>query len=186
MNKLSILFYILVLPYCCSAQWLTGVTTKWNDSFVEWTLFAEAADDEEEEMEGDLQLRWPSRNDWTEWTYDIGDENGSIKQTFKNRPGQWDIRGFGKTITARTRWNNDFSEWRITDNSTTLIFKSRWRNNINEWSLNDETHGSFALRTEWDDDPREWRVYDDLDEEISMPMKMAMVFIAIYHSSPKQ
>ena len=184
MKKTTILLFFFVLPYFCSAQWLTGLTTKWSDSFVEWALFAET--DDEEEIEGELQLRWLSQNDWTEWTYEIGDETGTIKQTFKNRTGQWDIRGFGETITARTCWNNDFSEWRVTDNTTAFIFKSRWRNNINEWYLNGETHGNFAIRTASDNDPRDWQIYDDLDEEISLPMKMAMVFIAIYHSSPKQ
>lgn len=181
MKKLFFLLLLFAMPWFVQAQWLTGVATKWNDSFIEWSVFTE-----NEEEEGSLEIRWKRQLDWSNWDYQVGDEYGSIRQSFSNDPSQWVIRGSEDVITARTRWVNDFREWRITDNSTTLIFRSRWKNNFNEWLLADEQYGNFAVLTTWSDDPREWEIVDELDEDISLTMKMAMVFIAIYQSSPKQ
>jgi len=177
------LFLLLALFWPClsNAQWLTGIGSKWNDSFIEWTLFTE-----EEELEGDLELRWKRQLDWSIWEYQLGDNYGSIKQSFPNDPSQWVIKGSEESITARTRWVNDLREWRITNNSITLIFKSRWKNDFNEWILDDNRFGEFVVSTEWKDDPREWQIIDELNDAISIDMKMTMVFIAIYHSSPKQ
>ena len=181
MKSVVYIFLMLSSPLLCQAQWLTGIGSKWNDSFTEWALFTE-----EDELEGNLEIRWKRQFDWTVWDYQLGDERGSIKLSFPNDPSQWVIRGSDEVVTARTRWINDFREWRITNNSITLVFKSRWKNDFNEWMLDDDRFGEFVVVTEWKDDPREWQIIDELNETIGMTMKMAMVFIAIYHSSPKQ
>ncbi|MEM8906690.1 MAG: hypothetical protein AAGD05_02490 [Bacteroidota bacterium] len=177
-----LLLLFIGMPLLCRAQWLSGIATKWNDSFIEWAVF-----DETGEEAGSLEIRWKRRLDWSVWDYQVGEERGSIKLSFANDPSQWVIRGPDEIITARTRWINDLREWRITNNSITLIFKSRWKNNFNEWLVDDgEKYGNFAVATEWEGDPRNWQILDELDEDISLTMKMAMVFIAIYHSSPRQ
>ncbi len=129
-------------------------------------------------------MTWQNQNDWSQWEYSLGDFNGTIKMTFTNQPGQWDIRGGGTVITAKAKWANDWREWRITDNSTTLTFKTKWGNSFDKWVLRDTDHGSFEVSTLWNGDPREWEIIDELDEDISLPMKMAMLFVVIYHSSP--
>jgi len=182
MNRLSVLlFCFLTLPIWSEAQWLTGVQTYYSDDFREWMIYTD-----EEDVPGELTMRWRSRNDWSEWNYSIGDLSGTIRATFDDDPSQFEIRGNGVTITARRLFANDFREWRITDNETTLIFKTKWGNNTNEWTLRDEKKGTFEMETEWEADPRDWRIEDELDEEISLQMKVAMVFLAVYHASPHE
>ncbi len=98
----------------------------------------------------------------------------------------WEFRGDNKIITARTVFNNDPTQWRITDNSTTLLLKSRWTNTLDEWSLRSDDYGDFRLYTKWKNDPREWIIEDELDTAIPLPMKMAALFLVVFHNAPKK
>ena len=179
MDKLHLILSLILIPLISEAQYLTGIGTKWSDEFTEWTLYTE-----DEEVEGDLIMRWQFQNDPSEWDYRLQDKTGSIRLIWKKDPNRWEIRGEGKVITARTLWKNDFREWRITDNSKTLTLRSRYGNSFNEWLVKEKKHGSFEMYTSWENDPRDWNIVDDLDESISFPMKMALVFITVFHSSP--
>jgi len=186
------LILLTVLLFFCAPlsgqQWLIGIETAWTDSFVEWKLYTESeSDDASEELEasGELELRWKNQDNWTEWDFEIGNERGQIAQVSRNRPNQWEVRGDGGLVTMRPRWTNDLTEWKITGGDASFVFKSKWRNNLDEWVLVDDRYGNFSLKTAWERDPRQWDIYDELDEEIPMAMKLAMVFIATYYSSPK-
>jgi len=182
MNKfIGLILFFLAIPLVAPAQWITGMQTYYSDDFREWTIFTD-----DEDIEGEMTMRWKNQNDWSEWDYFIGDLTGTIRATFRNDPSQFEIRGNGNTVTARRLFANDFREWRITDNETTIIFKTKWGNNFNEWTTRDNKKGSFNLSTEWDNDPRNWVVEDELDEAVNLQMKVAMLFIAMYHSSPKE
>lgn len=179
--------FLLGLPLSAQ-QWFVGIETAWTDSFVEWRLYTESEfDDEDEALEasGELELRWKNQDNWTEWDFQVGDERGQIAQVSRNRPDQWEVRGDGVLVTMRPRWNNDLTEWKITDGNTSFVFKSKWRNNLDEWILDNDHYGHFSLQTAWERDPRQWNIYDELNEEIPLNLKMAMVFIATYYSSPK-
>lgn len=186
---------------CCyfrlSAQTLSGVSTRWSDSFVEWELFATLTDtvqaeDEDselpdEELYGEMKLRWLDlRDDWSEWDYNLGDERGTIKMKWKNDPTQWELRGFdGAVITMRAAWNNDFTEWRVTDNSISLTLRSRWTNQLDEWQVEDANRGTFYVYTVYRGDPRDWAIEDNLDASVPQPMKLALIFLAVFHSTPR-
>ena len=174
------LYLILFFPVFGSAQYISGIGTKWSDAFTEWTIYTE-----EDGLEGDLTMRWQLNNDWTEWDYRLGEEFGSIKMKWKDNPSQWELRGGGEIVTIYMVWPNDIREWRLTNNTITLTLKSRWGNNLNEWQLKTDKYGHFDIYTNWENDPRDWNVYDELDEEISIHMKIALLFIATFHSSPK-
>ncbi len=181
----TLLFWSISLS---AQQWLTGIETAWTDSFVEWRLYTESESDEEaEELEasGELELRWKNQDNWTEWDFEIGEERGQIAQVSRNRPNQWEVRSDGGLVTIRPRWPNDFTEWKITASNTSFVFKSKWRNNLDEWILVDDRYGHFSLQTTWERDPRQWNIYDELEEEFPLNVKMAMVFIATFYSSPK-
>ncbi len=176
------------------AQPLTGIQTRWNDSFVEWDLIgttppADSTEEPEDFVSGSLQLRWLTlREDWSEWEFKLGDTlSGTIKQIWKTDPTQWELRTYtNQVVTMRIAWPGDLSEWRVTDNSLSLHFKSRWTNQWDEWLARDEHHGQFYVYTLRERDPRDWTIKDELESEISTPMKLAMLFLAIYHASPKQ
>jgi len=185
---------ILIILFFCSAfqcqlsaqQWLTGIETTWTDSFVEWQLYTEIDESSEDiTPTGELELRWKNQDNWTEWDFDIDGFRGQILQASRNQPNQWEVRSDQGLITIRTRWVNDLTEWKITNNNISLVFKSRWRNTFNEWVLTDKKYGHFSIKAAWDGDPRQWDIYDELDEQITLSMKMAMVFVATFYSAPK-
>lgn len=198
--------FLLLLTGCClafslHAQTLSSVSTRWSDSFVEWEIYAvmqsdttqtdEEGEDEdakpEEELYGEFKLRWlHMRDDFSEWDYELGDERGTIKQKWKDDLSQWELRSYsGNVITMRTMWSNDLSEWRITDNSVTLNLKSKWKNQFDEWLVDDSNRGQFYLYTLAERDPRDWAIQDNLDEDVSEAMKMALIFITVFCGSPK-
>ncbi len=186
---ISGLFLTTGLP----AQALSGVSSQWSDSFVEWSIYIQPeqrADDEEppqEEQYGELKQRWLNvREDWSEWDFELGGGRGTIKQRWKDDPSQWELRTFeGDIITMRTTWPGDFSEWRVTDNTVTLSLKSRWTNQLDEWLVQDSNRGRFYMYTLRRQDPRDWAIEDDLDETVSDPMRLALIFLTIYNASPK-
>lgn len=174
------LFFIFTLTTLhLQAQMLTGISTKWKETFGEWTLYTD-----NQEVEGDLQLRWLTNNDWTEWTYVLGEENGTIRMKWKDNPNEWEVRSGNEVVTMRTVLNHNFREWRIISNIT-LTWKTRYDNSFDEWELNDGNLGNFTMLTAWEGNPGDWIIEDELDENINLTTKMAMVFLVIFNSSPK-
>ncbi|MCC6281952.1 MAG: hypothetical protein IT262_15215 [Saprospiraceae bacterium] len=183
----------LLLCQNLPAQVLSGVSSRWSDSFVEWEIFIQpeiARGEEEpppEEQYGELKLRWLNvRDDWSEWDFELGGGRGTIKQRWKEDPSQWELRTYeGDIVTMRTAWPGDFGEWRVTDNNVTLSLKSRWTNQFDEWLVQDASRGRFYLYTVRSQDPRDWVIEDELDETVSQPMRLALIFLTIYNASPK-
>ncbi len=194
LTLLAITWALISLP----AQTLSGISTRWSDSFVEWELFAfvqdttqQEEDDSEapdEESVGELKLRWLTlRDDWSEWDYQLGDERGTIKMKWKDDPTHWELRSYdGAVVTMRTAWNNDLTEWRVTDNSLSLTLRSRWTNQFDEWLVQDPARGTFQLYTMRTGDPRDWGIEDGLDGSVSRQMKLALVFLTVFQSTPRQ
>lgn len=180
MNRFLAILIFLSTAILCSGQSLFGVSSKWDDSFREWAIFTE-----DEEQEGELMMRWPFREDWTEWEYQLEDFGGDIRQQWKNDPSKWQISGDGERITARRLWANSNREWRITNNSTSLTLRSKYGNDFGSWQIREETYGKFEMFTDIEGDPRDWVIVDEMDEEISLAFKMAIVFIVLHHSTPR-
>ncbi|MFN0035309.1 MAG: hypothetical protein ACKVUS_09585 [Saprospiraceae bacterium] len=173
---------------------MTTIGCRWQDSFVEWEIFAaqkrhdlEAGEEADEELYGELKLRWLNvRDDWSEWDYELGGQRGTIRQKWKDDPQQWELRSYaGTVITMRTAWTGDLKEWRVSDNTITLNIKSKWTNQLDEWLVQDANYGKFYLYTLRSRDPRDWAIEDNLDADISEEMKLAMMFLVIFHSTPK-
>ena len=180
-KSLPILLFFF-LPFLLKAQYLTGIATRYNDSFIEWLFYTE-----NEEEEGELKIRWQSQEDnWTEWDYRIGETFGNIELKWKDKPDEWELRGNNEIVTARTIWNGDFREWRISDGDRSLTLKTKWGNVWDEWELRHTNHGTFYMDTNWERDPRDWVVVDEMDESVPFETKMMLMFIVIFNSSPKQ
>ena len=182
---------LLGITHLCNAQGISTVSSRWNDSFVEWDVFSVADDENVSEPEdvlyGELKLRSLNfKDDFSEWTYELGGRRGTIRQKWKNDPTLWELRTYeGDVITMKAPWSNDLHEWRITDNNLSITLKSRWANQLDEWLVEDSRRGRFYLYTLHAGDPRDWAVEDNLNEEITEPKKMAIIFLVIFHSSPK-
>ena len=180
MRQLLPLLFLLIGTTSLPAQpYLTGITSTWSDEWHEWTLYGE-----EEDQEGMLQLRFPARRDYTEWTYAIDSERGSIQPKWPNRRDEWELRGNGTIVTARALWRNDPREWRLSDGTHQLTFRTRYNNRWDEWELRDRKLGDFRIYTSYENDIREWVIEDDLDEAVPFGMRLLLVYIAVYHSLP--
>ena len=190
----------VLLPFCflanAAAQTpkMTTMSSRWQDSFVEWDIYStledpslEEGEEAQEEHYGSLKLRWLNvRDDWSEWDFELGGQTGTIRQKWKDDPQQWELRTYtGAIITMRTAWNGDFKEWRISDNTITLNIKSKWTNQLDEWLVKDSNYGNFYLYTLRTRDPRDWAIDDQLAPEVSEEMKFALIFTVIFNSVPK-
>ena len=183
----------LLLVTSIQAQQISGMSTQWSDSFAAWDIYAtEPIDSTNEEFDevkiGELKQRWANvREDWTEWDFDINDRKGTIKMKWKNDPSQWELRTYdGSIVTMKTIWAGDFTQWRITGSDLTLDFRCRYTNDFGQWEVMGSSHGTYKVNVVYSNDPRDWEVSDALDEKADVTMKLAMMFIATYHSSPKE
>ena len=177
----SILYAILfILASPCTSQNIVGVTSTWSDSFREWNFLTS-----DEDRSGKLYQRWPGRDDWTQWDFRLRDTTADFRLKWKDDPNLWEVRCLGVTVTARTMWKGDFTQWRLSDDTHSIVWKSKYGNLRDEWIVRSEEHGFFSVYTYWQGDPREWVVYDDLNEEVSYAMRLAMIFLALHHSTPR-
>ena len=179
---MPLLKYLLLFILSCQiqsalSQTLTAFNARWDDEFTEWDIYT---DDEDEQ--GEFKMTWQLKNDWTKWNFTFGDVFGKAVMPYQNDKSVWEFRSFGEVVTCRTAWRGDFSEWKITNNDITLVLKTRLANDPNEWILGNDDHGIFAIYTAYEQDPRDWEIVDKLNEEVSLTMKMALVFIAVYNS----
>ena len=178
------IFSIALLAALCfttslHAQALTGAATRWNDSFSEWVIYSA-------DGEGELRLRWPSQDDWTEWQYRLDESTGTLKLKWRGDLNEWEARGDNQIATARTVWRDNFREWRITDGKHTLTLRSRYGNTWDEWTARTSSAGHFEMYTGFEGDPRDWVIVDELDESVPLVMKLLMTHVVLFQSSPKQ
>ena len=173
-----VLFFFLAVA-SLNGQELYAINAAWSDSFIEWSFVTV------DEEEGYLAVRWPNRENWSEWVFDFNGYSGTLRMKWDNNPNIWELRYGGEVVNIKTKWRSDFSEWRISDGISQLTFASRYTNTISEWRLLEKNYGNFILKTEWENDPRNWNIYDELDKSIPIGMKLAMTFIAIINSIPR-
>ncbi|MEQ8704370.1 MAG: hypothetical protein RIC19_10645 [Phaeodactylibacter sp.] len=159
---------------------LTGMATRWNDSFAEWDIFTT-----ETESRGELRLASVAQDDWSRWQYRIGEGVGTIRQKWPDNPNEWEARGDNAIATARTIFRNNFREWRVTDGTHTVTLRTRYQNLAEDWALQSERHGWFEMYTAYEGDLRDWIIVDELSEEVPLPMRVLLVFLVVYHSTPK-
>lgn len=174
---ISLLVYFSHLAY---GQEIVGAGTYWDDSFREWIIYTDR-----EGYEGTLERRWNIGDQWGEWDFRLGDTTASIQLKWPDDPNIWEIHSLGTTVTARTLWSGDFRQWRLNDGEFSITLQSRYSNLLEDWSLRDNRAGEFRIYTYYEGDPRDWVVIDELDENVSFAMRLALAFLAIYHSTPK-
>lgn len=165
------------------AQDMIGIGSVWNDSFREWEIYTG-----NDWRTGTLDLRWnlPGREDWTEWDFRLGDTTAQIRLKWSDDPNLWEIKCLGVTVTARTAWNNDFRQWRLSDGTHRINWQSRYGNVRDEWIMREDALGHFTVYTYYEGDPRDWVIVDELKEDVSYAMRVAMIFIAVFNSVPKK
>ena len=183
MPKRLFLLWIICSTFVLNgrAQRIKSIATLWSDSFREWVIYTD-----DEDITGFLRLQWATGDDWSSWTYQVGEHYGVIQQKWSNDPSQWELRGDNEIITARTIWRDDFTAWNCDDGTTRIKWKSVYKNILEDW-VADSPSGNIncELYVAWEGDPREWMFENNSEEELSFAYQMMLIFITIYHATPK-
>jgi len=162
------------------AQKMIGISTTYSDSFREWVIPTE-----DEDITGELRMRWAFQNDWTEWDLWVGDINASIVQKWKEDPNLWEIRCDGVIVTAKTAWRGEFNRWKLSDGKHQINWSSKYNNVLDEWSTDKQSDLFFQVYTYREGDPRDWVIDDRLPEDVSTALKIAMIFLTIHFTAPR-
>jgi hypothetical protein len=163
------------------AQKIIGAETRYNNSFREWTLYTE-----DEELRGELRMRWTFQDDWTAWDWSVGDVDATIEQKWPEDPNLWIIRCQGVMVNAKTAWPGEFRRWKLNDGKNQINWESKYENRKDEWEMDVSGDSPFLVHTYWEGDIREWEVVDELSADISEAMKVAMIFLSLHFSTPKR
>ncbi|MBV6654258.1 MAG: hypothetical protein KI786_10905 [Mameliella sp.] len=159
---------------------LTGMVTRWNDSFTEWDMFTT-----EKDTRGELRLSAVAQDDWSRWQYRIGEGVGTLRLKWPGNPNEWEARGDNAIATARTIFRDNFQEWRVTDGTHTVTLRTRYQNLSEDWALRSDRHGWFEMYTAYEGDLRDWIIVDELSDDVPLPMRVLLSFLVVYHSTPK-
>ena len=179
--KLPIIFFFLGLFInTANTQTLLGLSTRFNNAFVEWDVYADSI------QTGNISITWQQPDNWGEWNYRVGEKSGTIKTKWSEDFTMWELRGDNKIITAQPVYPGNPCAWRITDNNFSLVLSCRNGNDSNEWAVEDEKRGTFFIYTDVANDPRDWVIDDNLSNTVPFPMHMMLTFIALFNSIPQE
>jgi hypothetical protein len=176
---LPVLCFVFFIPYA-NTQHMVGAETRYNNSFREWILLTE-----DEDIEGELRLRWTFSNDWSAWDLSVGDITATIEQKWTDDPNLWVIRCEGVTVNAKTAKAGEFHRWKLSDGNHQINWESKYSNIKEEWEIDSSEDLIFQMYTRWEGDPRDWTIVDELPEDISQAMKVAMIFLTLHFSTPR-
>jgi len=177
---ISVITMIALFPYCGAGQDIIGVGTRYVDSFREWNIATE-----DDDVTGEMSMRWIFRDDWTEWDVQVGDLHATIEQKWKDDPNLWEIRCDGVVVNAKTTWPGEFHRWKLTDGKHHFNWGTKYFNQRDEWFTDNKKADYFQTYMYWEGDPREWVVVDELPDDVSTAMKIAMIFLAVHFSAPR-
>jgi len=181
--KIKLTFFLLLICFLSTKaqnHTLYAIVSKWDDAFQEWEI--QTID---EDIEASMNMRWAFKNDYTEWDFNIGDQHGSIKLKFPVGLQQWEVRIGNDIAILKQLWMNDLTQWRVTNDDVTLTFKTKWGRNPFEWELRNDDKGLFKIYSQYENDPRDWVIIDEMEEEVTLPMKVGMMFMAVFQAMPK-
>lgn len=162
------------------AQLPIGIGTRYNNTFKEWIITTD-----NEDVKGELRMRWSFSHDWSAWDFELGDEHGTIDQKWKGEPDLWEIKCNGVIVTARTAWRGEYYRWKLNDGTHQFNFFPKYANQPKEWVTEENDNGFFQIYTYYDNDAREWVIKDELPKDVSTAMRLALIFLALHFSTPR-
>ena len=155
-----------------SLDYFEGIHSVYDDDLSEWEIYTH-------QLDGQMQITWALKRDFTHWSFDIGEVSGTIRQLWNNNDTHYELNTLdGNTVTMRTKWPRDHSEWVIKSERTEFIWKSTQYNDGNEWGAKSDKLGEMYMFTEYEDDPRDWLIDDYFPEEL-LEEKLAAYFITL-------
>jgi hypothetical protein len=175
------LFFLLFIAssLLAEAQVIVGVSARYDNSFREWDIY-----DDSDAIVGEFVQRWKQTNDFSEWDLRYADAIGSVRQKWKNDNSRWELRINDQTITMKMQYPGDPNQWIITDNSISLDYATKYPYLTEDWLVKSRGYGTFAMSQYYEHDPRDWEVFDELSDDVSPAIRLALTFIALIVSAP--
>lgn len=182
--KVFALYLGFILNISLSAQiQFTQASSFWDDRLDEWVIkYYSLETDREEQL--DLRRKWPLQDNWDEWVFSFENKRGEINSSWKGRDDSWVLRLDGEQLYFRQRWQGDANEWQINTDKRSYIFRTEYRNSADSWLLQDRKD-RFLVYLAYRNDPRDWIIEDVYPEETPLNARLAMIFICLYNSIPK-
>ena len=181
MKKTALLFLAMHVSLFLQAQVIVGVSARYDNSFREWDIY-----DDSQSVIGEFVQRWKQTGDFTEWDVRYADAVGSVRQKWKNDNSRWELRINDQTITMKMQYPNDPFHWIITDDDISLDYATKYAYKTEDWLVTSKGYGSFAMSEYYEQDPRDWEVFDELDDEVSQAIRLALAFTTIIVSAPQK
>lgn len=181
--KKTIFFFILIATsiHFLVAQTIVGVSARYDNSFRDWDIY-----DDSDAVIGEFAQRWRQTSDFSEWDVRYADASGSVRQKWKNDNSRWELRINDETITIKMQYPGDPNHWIITDNDISLDYATKYPYVNDEWLVTSKGFGAFTMSMYYQQDPRDWEIFDDIAEDVSPAMRLAMVFVGVLVSAPKK
>ncbi|HJW28909.1 MAG TPA: hypothetical protein VJ508_06615, partial [Saprospiraceae bacterium] len=88
-------------------------------------------------------------------------------------------------VNIRTAWRGEYYRWKLSDGHHQYTWFSRYTNQPGEWITDDNDNGFFQVYTYYEGDARDWVIKDELPQDVSLAMRMAMIFVALHFSTPR-
>lgn len=170
------------MQFCYSQSYYYNASAYYDDSYSQWNI--SAVDSLEEELEEELFLKWPNRNDWTQWTWNTENDVVYLEQKWKNKVDQWELRGSDGTVSMKIKWRNDATNWTIQHGDYKINWKTVSDSDAGHWALDHKEYGYFEMYNTYEGDSRDWVIID----ECLLPtyMKQAMIFTVIRVTTPSR
>ena len=173
----------MIVTTSVNGQYLLGMQATYNDSFRSWEVSVEM--DSTTTIEGSLSITWDLRNDFSDWSFSIGDYDGTISQVFNNNAGRWELRSGNNVVSITQTWPGDTSEWDIRSKNTNTKMITTIDDNGPLWINKERKNGELAVYMERNGDPRVWIIEDYMNADVPFLHRLASAFISIYASCPK-
>lgn len=181
--KILTLTLSLLLATTLTGQWITGLHTDWDHSFRDWQIEAVLADSTL--LDGSLDVTFQIDEDFSEYSWRLGDDYGSFRQVFANNPTNWELRYNNELVSVRSVWPSDPREWKISTPEQSFTISTRYPGVFDEWVVKTKGVGEFYMYTEVPGDTRDWIVEDYMVDDIGLAMRLAIIFVVAHISSPK-
>lgn len=156
--------------------------STWDDRLDQWEVVIEDLDGADQIIR--MEQIWPLNNNWEEWRIDGQAIRGTIKTKWRGDFTRWEMRIGNQLFEINQKWRNDPNEWEVRSGDKRYKIETDYRNDANVWIARMQ-EGVFALFTSYRGDPRDWVVEDYVQESLTDEEKLAMVFISLFQSIPK-
>ena len=181
MRRLTV-YIILLLQFSfwsepVAQEQLHFIQSEFFDSFSRWILVYD------DEQEGTVELKWPTRNDWTQWTIDVGEYYGTVKQVALNNPNHWQSKINGAIIDFRTTYPGELRHWSVRHQSINYKLYLPHPNQPENWTLESKSE-YFDMFTSVEGDPRDWSFELSPDNTIPMELQISTIALILSVTTP--